>query len=112
MKEIRNNRSVFAYKCFLIIDINMERYCYAREYYIKYVENAMIISKILTTFPDIFKHFASAQDCSPAAEKTLTNLIAKFLAEENRLNTFKKKKNLWPSKSQRKNKKKEIKIIK
>ena len=46
------------------------------------VEDAMIISKILTTLPDTFKHFASAWDCRYAAVKTLRNLVAKLLAEK------------------------------
>lgn len=35
------------------------------------------------TLPENYKHFASAWDSTPAAEKTLSNLTARLLGEEN-----------------------------
>jgi len=53
------------------------------------IDEIMIISKILaTSMPDTYKHFASAWDSTSTKEKILISLIARLLAEENRMNTL------------------------
>jgi len=50
------------------------------------IDDVMVMSKILATLPDNYKHFASAWDSTHTAEKTLSNLTARLLGEENRIN--------------------------
>ncbi|KZC04446.1 hypothetical protein WN55_03260 [Dufourea novaeangliae] len=49
------------------------------------IDDTMLITKTLTTLPAEYKHFASAWDSTPLAERTLINLIARLQLEENRL---------------------------
>lgn len=49
------------------------------------IEDHMIVSKILATLPQEYKHFASAWDSTPKGEKTLENLTARLITEEMRL---------------------------
>lgn len=51
------------------------------------IDETMLITKILTTLPSKYKHFISAWDSTVAAEKNLTNLTARLLAEESRVNS-------------------------
>jgi len=48
------------------------------------VDDKMIMSKVLSTLPDNYKHFNTAWESTATAERTLTNLIARLLAEESR----------------------------
>ena len=50
----------------------------------KKIDDSMLISKILSTLPEHMKHFVSAWESSERAQKTLENLIARLIAEENR----------------------------
>ena len=45
----------------------------------------MLITKLLATLPAQYRHFASAWDSTPSADKTLTNLIIRLQLKENRL---------------------------
>jgi len=51
----------------------------------------IMISKILATLPDTYKHFASTWDSTSTKEKTLISLTARLLAGENRMNTLQEK---------------------
>lgn len=46
------------------------------------VDEEMLISKILTTLPEEFKHFYTAWESTPKYERTLTNLTNRLIAEE------------------------------
>ncbi|EZA62138.1 hypothetical protein X777_03745 [Ooceraea biroi] len=48
------------------------------------MNDTMIISKILTALPENYRFFTIAWESTPAAERTLTNLTARLLAEEAR----------------------------
>lgn len=48
------------------------------------VDDNMIISKILSTLPSQYKHFITAWESTSSQERTLTNLIARLLVEEDR----------------------------
>lgn len=45
----------------------------------------MIISKILATLPEDYRHFASAWELTKKNERTLDNLTARLIAEEMRI---------------------------
>lgn len=47
-------------------------------------EDQMVVLKILATLPTEYKHFASAWESTPGAEKTLENLTARLISEEMR----------------------------
>lgn len=49
------------------------------------ISDEMMISKILATLPEEFKHFASAWDSTSKTEKTLDNLTTRLIAEEMRI---------------------------
>lgn len=49
------------------------------------IDDAMLMSKILATLPEKFKHFACAWDSTAQDQKTLTNLTSRLLSEENRM---------------------------
>lgn len=52
---------------------------------IKYeIDDEMLMSKILTTLPESYKHFSTAWESTSAEEKTLTNLTSRLLAEDQR----------------------------
>jgi len=55
------------------------------------IDEIMIISKILATLPDTYKHFASAWDSTSTKEKNLISLTARLLAEGNRMNKLQEK---------------------
>lgn len=46
------------------------------------IDETMIISKILVTLPEDYKFFSTAWESTHSAERTLTNLTARLLAEE------------------------------
>ncbi|KAJ8880691.1 hypothetical protein PR048_017161 [Dryococelus australis] len=46
-----------------------------------------MMGKILSSLPDIFRHFLSAWESTPKSGRTLTNLTARLLAEEERSHT-------------------------
>lgn len=48
------------------------------------ISDEMIMSKILSTLPDAYKHFVSAWDSTSADDKTLTNMISRLISEEQR----------------------------
>lgn len=48
------------------------------------VEDQQIISKILATLPQEYKHFATAWKSTPRGERTVKNLTARLIAEEMR----------------------------
>ena len=50
------------------------------------IPDQMIVTKILMTLPSSFKHFVSAWESTPADDRTLSNLIARLITEETRLN--------------------------
>lgn len=50
------------------------------------VNDNMLISKILSTLPDTYNTFTTAWDSTTKSEKTLSNLTARLLTEEKRLN--------------------------
>ncbi|XP_071581628.1 uncharacterized protein [Temnothorax nylanderi] len=45
----------------------------------------MLITTVLNTLPPAFRHFHSAWDSTPAAERTLDKLISRLMVEETRL---------------------------
>lgn len=49
------------------------------------ISDSMVISKILNTMPAEYSHFNSAWESASAADRTLTNLKARLMAEEMRL---------------------------
>jgi len=49
------------------------------------LDDNMIISKILVTLPDEYRHFASAWESTEMDSKTLENLTARLIAEEMRI---------------------------
>ncbi|KAJ8881725.1 hypothetical protein PR048_018211 [Dryococelus australis] len=46
-----------------------------------------MMGKILSSLPDRFRHFLTAWESTPKSDRTLTNLTARLLAEEERGNT-------------------------
>ncbi|KAJ8931529.1 hypothetical protein NQ314_015544 [Rhamnusium bicolor] len=50
----------------------------------KVVPEKMILTKILTSLPDSYKHFVSAWDSVPTEKQTITELTARLLIEEQR----------------------------
>lgn len=53
------------------------------------VNEDMLISKILVTLPEKYKHFATAWESTPLEDKKIENLTARLLAEELRGSTVK-----------------------
>lgn len=51
------------------------------------IEENMLISKIITTLPEQYRHFRSAWESTPEKDKTLTNLTSRLIGEEKMLNT-------------------------
>lgn len=49
------------------------------------ISDTMLITTILNTLPPAFRHFHSAWDSTPAAERTLDKLISRLMVEETRL---------------------------
>lgn len=45
----------------------------------------MLITTILNTLPPIFRHFHSAWDSTPAAERTVEKLVLRLIVEETRM---------------------------
>lgn len=54
------------------------------------INDTMLMSKILATLLPDYNHFPSAWESTAAAEKNLTNLTARLIAEETRMSTEKK----------------------
>lgn len=52
------------------------------------MDDTMLITKILSTLPETFKYFISAWESTSKEERNLTNLTARLIAEESRLNTL------------------------
>lgn len=50
----------------------------------------MIISKILSTLPEEYKHFVTTWESAPLPERSLSNLISRLVSEENRIKGTKK----------------------
>lgn len=48
------------------------------------MDDNMIISKIISTLPKNYRHFITAWESTAVTERTITNLIARIWAEENR----------------------------
>lgn len=46
------------------------------------INDDMLISKILSTLPERYRHFRTAWESAPKEERTLTNLTARLIAEE------------------------------
>ncbi|KAK9693485.1 hypothetical protein QE152_g34159 [Popillia japonica] len=46
------------------------------------IDDSMVISKILSTLPDNYKHFRTAWELIPTEERTLTKLTSKLVTEE------------------------------
>lgn len=65
----------------------------------KSIDDARLITKILTTLPNQFKYFVYAWESTPIQEKTLTNLIPKLQVEEQRLNKHENQEELVAFKS-------------
>lgn len=51
------------------------------------VDDGMVITRIITTLPQDFRHFASAWESAPKGERTLTTLTSRLLIEESRSKT-------------------------
>lgn len=51
------------------------------------IPESMIITKILMTLPTSYRHFVSAWESSPTAERTLVNLTSRLMIEESRTAT-------------------------
>ncbi|KAK9674731.1 Zinc knuckle [Popillia japonica] len=51
------------------------------------IDDNMLMSKIMTTLPEQYKHFATAWDSTQKNEKTVINLTSRLLTEEMRSNT-------------------------
>lgn len=49
------------------------------------IDDIILMSKILATLPDKYKHFVCAWDSTGQDHKTLINLTSRLLSEENRL---------------------------
>ena len=49
------------------------------------ISDSMMITKILMTLPEYFRHFVSAWESAPAGERTLDNLKARLVTEEFRI---------------------------
>ena len=49
------------------------------------ISDSMMITKILMTLPENFRHFVSAWESAPAGERTLDNLKARLVTEESRI---------------------------
>ncbi|KYN08017.1 hypothetical protein ALC62_01006 [Cyphomyrmex costatus] len=47
--------------------------------------NSMLITTVLNTLPSAFRHFHSAWDSTPAAERTMDKLLSRLMVEETRL---------------------------
>ena len=48
------------------------------------ISDSMLITKILMTLPENYKHFYSAWDSIPTENKTLSNLTSRLMVEETR----------------------------
>jgi len=48
------------------------------------ISDLMLMTKILMTLPENYKHFYSAWDSIPNVDKTLSNLSSRFMVEETR----------------------------
>lgn len=57
------------------------------------ISDQMIITKILLTLPPPYKYFVSAWESTPAAERTLNNLVSRLTIEESRSHAAKKPEN-------------------
>lgn len=51
------------------------------------ITDSMIMSKILSALPENYRYFASAWESTPVERKTLTNLTARLMMEETRMDT-------------------------
>lgn len=49
------------------------------------IDDAMLMSKILSSLPEQYKHFISAWESTNKSEKTLSNLTSRLLNEEKRV---------------------------
>lgn len=49
------------------------------------ISDEMVITKILSTIPDSYRHFVSAWESAAKSEQTITNLLSRLLNEEQRL---------------------------
>lgn len=49
------------------------------------IDDSTVITRILMTLPQEYKHFASAWDSTPASERTVMNLTSRLVIEESRL---------------------------
>lgn len=52
------------------------------------ISEAMVMSKILSTLPENYRHFITAWESTPEAERNLTKLTARLLTEESRNKTI------------------------
>lgn len=50
------------------------------------ISEKIVITKVLMSLPDAYKHFVSAWDSAPDDKQTLENLVARLLIEEERIN--------------------------
>lgn len=64
----------------------MENLCCRLKTLNQTIDDDMLMSKILSTLPDQFKHFSTAWESTPVSERTLTNLTSRLIAEETRFN--------------------------
>lgn len=60
----------------------IQNIAYALKQVNKEVEESMLMSKILSTLPEEYKHFRSAWDSTAQGDKKLTNLCARLQTEE------------------------------
>ncbi|XP_059055427.1 uncharacterized protein LOC131849376 [Achroia grisella] len=49
------------------------------------VSDKLVITKILMTLPDEYRHFVSAWESAPDDKQTIDNLVARLLIEEERI---------------------------
>lgn len=50
------------------------------------ISEKIVITKVLMSLPDAYKHFVSAWESAPDDKQTLENLVARLLIEEERIN--------------------------
>lgn len=64
------------------------------------ISEGAVISKIISSLPDEYAHFASSWDSAPTAEKTLVKLTERLMVEEHRVDGRKTEHGESPDKTQ------------
>jgi len=63
---------------------NIQNMAYKLKMFDQNIDDEMLVSKILSSLPEQYKHFATAWDSTPKSERTLANLSSRLIAEEAR----------------------------